>query len=171
MATFVPDSDYDIFVSYAHVNNRPYPGNEEGWVSTLIKVIRHGLSEKLGREDSYSLWMDTQLSRHSPITPEIIKTLRKSATMLIILSPGDLASECCLREKNPFLSTVQDRLRSGSRTFIVEMDRLEDNKRPPEFGDLLGYRFWVAENEGEPPRTLGIPNLDENYYKRANRLY
>lgn len=170
MPAFVPDSEYDIFVSYAHVDNQPDPGKEEGWVSTLIKVIMNRLSKKLGREDAYSLWMDPELSRHSPITPEIIAALRKSATMLVILSPGYLASEWCLREKNAFLCAAQDRVRSGSRTFIVEMDRLESSQPPVEFGELLGYRFWAADRKGGPSHTFGIPNLDESFYKKVNEL-
>jgi hypothetical protein len=114
--------------------------------------------------------MDPELSQHSPITPEIIATIQNSATMLVILSPGYLASEWCLRERNIFLSAVRNQKRSGSRTFIVEMDRLEDNQRPPEFGDLLGYRFWVADGHGGPPHTLGTPKPDDRYYKKANKL-
>ena len=33
---FVPGYNNDIFVSYAHVDNEPLPGVEEGWVSILI---------------------------------------------------------------------------------------------------------------------------------------
>ena len=170
MSAFVPDCEHDIFISYAHVDNQPDPGKNEGWVSTLIKVVRNRLSQKLGRSDAYSLWMDPQLSRHCSITPEIINALQKSATMLVILSPGYLESEWCLREKNAFLSKVQDRVRSGSRTFIVEIDKLERAQRPSEFGDLLGYRFWVADGEGATPRTFGIPDLDQSYYNKVNEL-
>jgi hypothetical protein len=57
--------------------------------------------------------------------------------------------------------------------FIVERDKTEFNKRPPEFQKLLGYRFWVQEKDGAPTRTLGLPkpNPDDfRYYDSLNTL-
>ena len=61
---FIPNYKYDIFVSYAHVDDQPLPGAEEGWVTTLIKGLKTGLNQKLGRSDIYRLWIDHELSRH-----------------------------------------------------------------------------------------------------------
>jgi len=171
---FVPYCEHDIFVSYAHVDDEPAPGVEKGWVTTLVEGLRGELARKLGRSDSCSIWMDHQLSRHVQITPEIMDTLQKTAILLVILSPGYIASEWCERERCTFLAMVQERVRSGSRVFIVEFD--EVTERPCEFEDLLGYRFWVRGQEGEPPRTLGMPQLnpdnlrDQPYYDRLNKL-
>jgi hypothetical protein len=69
---------------------------------------------------------------------------------------------------------VQERARSGSRVFIVEFDKVTD--RPHEFEGLLGYRFWVEDQAGKPPRTLGMPQLnpdslrDQPYYDKLNQL-
>jgi hypothetical protein len=129
MATFVPDSAYDVFVSYAHVNDEPDPGQDEGWVSTFVSVIKKRLFEKLGRPDACSLWMDPELSKHSPFTPEIRTALEKSATMLVILSPGYLASKSCLWEKNEFNNIIKGRRRPNSRIFLVEIDRVDPLQR------------------------------------------
>ena len=37
---------WDIFISYAHVNDEPLPGVDEGWITTFVK----GLKTYLGRE-------------------------------------------------------------------------------------------------------------------------
>src|SRR5262249_52922756 len=61
----------------------------------------------------------------------------------------------------------------GSSVFLVELDKVAREDRPAEFRDLIGYRFWVQDKEGEPPRTLGMPapNLEEQaYYDWLNRL-
>lgn len=171
---FVPYCEYDIFVSYARVDDEPAPGVEKGWVTTLVEGLRKELARKLGRSDSCSLWMDHQLSRHVQITPEITDTLQRTAILLVILSPGYIASEWCKRERCTFLDMVRERVRSGSRVFIVEFDKVAE--RPQEFEGLLGYRFWVVDQEGKPPRTLGMPRpnpddvRDQPYYDNLNQL-
>lgn len=157
---FVPGCEHDIFVSYAHVDDVPFPGTEKGWVTTLVETLRVLLAQKLGRSDAYSLWMDHQLSRHENLTPEILGNLERSATLLVILSPGYLASEWCLREKDSFLESLAGSPLSGSRIFLIERDRVDYAERPEQFGDLLGYRFWVQEGEGEPVKILGVPQAD-----------
>lgn len=157
---FVPGCEHDIFVSYAHVDDLPFPGTEKGWVTTLVETLRVLLAQKLGRRDSYSLWMDHQLSRHEKLTPEILNNLKGSATLLVILSPGYLASEWCLREKDSFLESLAGSPLSGSRIFLIERDKVDYEERPEQFEDLLGYRFWVQEGEGEPVQVLGVPRAD-----------
>ena len=154
---YVPDHQHDIFVSYAHVDDQPFPGVEHGWVTTLIESLQVLLAQKLGRRDAFSLWMDHQLSRHAQLTPEILDNLGQTATLLVILSPGYLASDWCLREKDSFLGRLEGRVREGSRIFIVERDKVDFEERPPQFSDLFGYRFWVQEGQGGPPRILGSP--------------
>lgn len=103
---YVPDCKHDIFVSYAHVDDLPFPGTEKGWVTTVVESLQILLAQKLGRRDAFDLWMDHQLSRHVQLTPEILHHLEQTATLLVILSPGYLASEWCLREKDTFLSKL-----------------------------------------------------------------
>jgi hypothetical protein len=170
---FVPEFKNDVFVSYAHVDDEPMPGAKEGWVTTLIKGLRTGLSQKLGRSDVFELWIDHKLSRNVKITPQIMEMLQQTATLIVILSPGYLASDWCQREADTFLKFIGERVRSGSRVFIVERDKFEDSKRPPEFSELLGYRFWVQDREDSPPRILGFPepNPDDiRYYDKLNEL-
>ena len=126
---FVPGYDHDIFVSYAHVDNQTLPGVKNGWVTTLVEGLRIELSRKLGRSQDLSLWMDHQLAGNVRITPEIMGNLQKSATLLFILSPGYLASEWCNREQRTFLKAMQERVRSRTRVFLVDLDDLPLNLR------------------------------------------
>ncbi len=170
---YVPGFDYDIFVSYAHVDDLPDVEGEDGWVTTLVKVLQNRLAQALGRREAFSLWMDHQLARHVEITPKIVTSLEKTATLMAVLSPGYLASEWCGRERETFLKMVNERAQSGSRVFIVERDKVERDDRPEEFGELLGYRFWVQDRPGRPPRILGTPRPlpdDTGYYDILNDL-
>ncbi len=169
---FVPHYDYDIFVSYAHVDDEPLAGADKGWISTLISCVKTRLAQILGRSDAYSLWMDHELASHVKITPQIMDTLSRTATLIIVLSPGYVASEWCKREKDTFLNLVKEC--GGSRVFVVERDMVEEHERPSELSDLKGFKFWRRDREGKPPRILGSPKpeypADREYYNLVDDL-
>src|SRR4029453_1087542 len=71
LMAFVPPHTCDIFVSYAHVDDRPAPGTNTGWVTTLVQGLTWYLAQKLGRSDAFTLWMDHELAGNVPLTPEI----------------------------------------------------------------------------------------------------
>ena len=93
MTTYVPHYKHDIFVSYAHVDNEPIAGMDTRWVTNLITGLKPLLGKKLGRADAYSLWMDYELRGNEPITPHLLEQVQDAAILLLILSPGYLASE------------------------------------------------------------------------------
>lgn len=173
MTVFVPGYNNDIFVSYAHVDNEPLPGAEEGWVSTLMKGLKTRLAQRLGRKEAFVAWRDPELSAHEPLTPQLLEALKQAATLLIVLSPGYLASEWCQREREIFLQLTRQQVRAGSRIFVVEREQIQPAEKPEELRELLGYPFWVVEHEGEPPRILGEPRPDPDdlrYYNKVTDL-
>lgn len=174
MSAFVLGYQHDIFVSYAHVDDLTYPSiDASGWVATLIAGLNVKLSQKLGRSDLFSLWKDEQLSPNKPLTPEILNALKQSATLVIILSPGYMASPWCQREMQTFWQELVQRINSNSRIFVVERDKLEIDEKPKALEELLGYQFWLQDREGKAPRTLGDPIPDPHdrlYYDKLGDL-
>ncbi len=172
MSALVPGFKYDIFVSYAHVDNQPHPGTDEGWVSTLVEGLKVYLGEELGTRD-FSLWIDNRLPGNEPLTSEILNALKQSATLLIVLSKGYLKSDWCTRERSVFLEAVNQHGGSEAVVFVVERVKVE---KPAEIADILGYFFWLDGGEGNPVKKLGdpIPNpknpADEPYYTRLKKL-
>jgi hypothetical protein len=155
---FVPGYRHDVFVSYAHVDDIPLGGAEKGWVTTLIGNLETFLRRKLGDgAQETSIWMDYELSGNQPFPGNIEEALRGSATLLVILSPGYLASPWCGRERDTFSAAVRDRIASGSRIFRVESDEIALDSLPEPFRELLGYRFWARERDQRAARTLGLP--------------
>jgi len=110
---YVPGYAHDIFVSYAQVDDLSDEEGVDGWVTTLIKKLRNRLAQLLGRQDNFSLWFDHHLAHHVNITPEITRTLENTATLVVVFSPGYLASEWCNRERDSFLRLVQKRMDGG----------------------------------------------------------
>jgi hypothetical protein len=163
----------DLFVSYAHVDDKPEEGFESGWVSTLVRSLKNELARKLGRPDAASVWMDHQLATNCRVTPEIEDRIRRCALLLLVLSEGYLASVWCLRELQEFLAREIGRRRgTTSNIFVVEYARIQ---RPPELSDLLGKRFWeVDPDDDKRTRTIGFPEVDpadrRRYYNLLNDL-
>jgi TIR domain len=170
---YVPQYEYDIFVSYAHVDDDPLPGANEGWVSTLVRSLKTRLAQKLGRSDAYSLWMDHELSGSEPVTSQIAGKLQGAATLVVVLSPGYVASAWCQRERDAFRSVVREH--GSGRVFVVERDKVDDTDRPEEFKELKGFRFWVRDRAGKA-RILGTPRpnpdnpTDQEYYNQIDDL-
>src|SRR5271157_6092502 len=106
---FLPGYKHDIFVSYAHNDNKPYVESDIGWVKNLIKILRTRVVELLG-SDSVDIWMDYELRGNDAVTPTIMEDLAHSAILLFVSSESYLASSWCRNELNGFLnSSVGDR--------------------------------------------------------------
>ncbi len=164
---YVPHYKNDIFVSYACVDDEPFAGADKGWVTTLITGLKILLGKKLGSPELFSLWMDHELRGNTPATPHICKQLETSALFVLILSPAYQVSQWCQFELNTLLAIAGT---DSGRIFVVEHDIVEE--RSAHLSDLLGYRFWVRNEFGQP-RTLAIPkpNPEElEYYQRLNDL-
>ena len=166
MPAYVPNYEFDVFVSYAHVDDESM-GAVRGWVSTVIGYLKALMAQRLGRSDIFNIWFDRgELSGNDPITPEIHARLEKSATILIFLSPGYLASTWCQQELERFVNRAGE---NSSKIFVIELNKLD---RPQSLKDLRGYQFWYLDENGHE-RRLGSPFPDPNdpnspYYKRTN---
>jgi len=160
----------DVFVSYAQIDDRPVPGARDGWICTFVDALKLFLAQQIGRAEILKVWRDLQIPGHAPLTAEIISAVRESATLLVVLSEGYLASDWCRREASEFLNLVG---KASRRVFVVERMPVDPSRKPGELQDLVGYRFWVRDRDDLPARTLGvpIPSADESeYYHRLNRL-
>jgi hypothetical protein len=160
---FIPGFDHDLFVSYAHLDNDPmgvevegWVKPSDGWVDALVKKVQSELSKRVG-SGQVRAYMDPQLDGNRPITPELLSAVRRSALLMVVMSPSYLHSEWCKRERHAFLATVQSRVESGS-VFVVHARQVERKDIPSEFGDLLGYPFWMRDSDVGADRPLGIPN-------------
>jgi TIR domain len=158
--------DYDIFVSYAHVDDLPLPGAAQGWVTTFTTCLKTKLAQKLGRNDAYALWMDHELRGGQPITPHILEKVRRSAMLFVVLSPGYIASSWCRRELDTFHGLIAEG--QARHVFVVELDPVEKAELPPALADLKRSRFWIADRNSGSPRTVGTPIPDGEYYSAVD---
>ncbi len=152
---------YDIFISYAHVDDEPQPPAKAGWVTTFVKGLKTKLNQELGRKDAYSLWMDYELRGNQAVTPKIHSTLDEASTLVLFLSPGHLASQWCREELSRFAKRVGT---TGGRIFTVWLRPVEE--MPEVLADLGQYQFWREDHKGNA-RTMASPvpdPTDRAYY-------
>jgi hypothetical protein len=174
---YVPSYAHDLFVSYAWVDDRTdsKDDDDKGWVSSLVEQLRIRVEELLGRIDSVSIWQDDQLAKNVDFDRAITTTLGETAMLLVIFSPGYLASDWCRRERDTFLRWMRDRLESGSRLFLVHRDMIdgslpEEFGKPNEFKNLIGYQFWVEENRRSRPLERYRKSDEDVYRSKLNEL-
>jgi hypothetical protein len=168
---FIPGYDFDIFVSYAHVDNQPFLQHATGWVSTLVGHLQNELGQKLGRPDAAKVWFDSHhLRGNHALTTEIAGRLQSAALFVAVLSPGYTSSQWCQEEARLF-----EKAPGGldKRIFAVEKAPLDDGMTPPALlRGLRAYRFWYRDSD-QQPRTLAMPTprSDEiNYFRQVEDL-
>jgi len=168
---WLPEFEYDLFVSYAHIDDEPNVGQPYGWVTVLKDNLKKALDRRLGTKSN--IWMDQRLVSQARLSAPIVDGLRQAAGLLVIASRAYLKSYWCGRERGGFLDGLQDRRTAQRPIFIVECDDLDGASLPEAFGDCIPVKFWQRENDGAAPQRLGDPlpgSEDRTYWARLNDL-
>ena len=61
-------TEYDIFVSYAHVDNKPFD-NPQGWVDSFVERLSLRLEQLIGKQPA--VWRDKRLQGNEYFTGSI----------------------------------------------------------------------------------------------------
>ena len=90
---YIPGFENDIFVSYAH-------GDDRGWIDRLIDSLRPVLKRSLGIEPTF--WIDKlDLHPYEDFRREIPSSIESSAMFLFFPSPSYIRSDYCVRQECP----------------------------------------------------------------------
>lgn len=168
---FVLGYEHDVFISYAHVDDRPFdaigPDQSSGWVTTLVRHLENYLAQEIGRAEGFTVWKDKyNLHGNDTLTAEIAAELERTALFVAILSPSYLASRWCRDEARLFTRYFTGEL--AGRVFVVEKAPLDDDAIvPQELSGRRNYRFWYVDSNKQP-RTFArpMPQQEEIQYFR-----
>ena len=130
------DIEYDIFISYTQLDNKPLTKGEEGWISSFHYTFETYLSQLLGREPK--IWRDAKLRGNDEFDKEIVSILHKTTILLTVISPRYFKSEWCMKELNEFLKGTGG---NTSRIFKVIKTDVPHQQNPDEIRNLKGYKF------------------------------
>lgn len=147
----------DTFLSYANIDDEPVPGSstETGWVSVFHETLEREVRQRLGRKDVV-LWKDHKLAYDQSLSRQLMDTVRSSAILVVMLSPGYVRSDWCGRERKAFLEAI--RARGDAPVFVVAKEPVADASVPEELCDRKRFLFY----SGKDNITFGhpIPNPD-----------
>jgi hypothetical protein len=158
-----------LFISYAHIDNRPLTPEQKGWISRFHASLEALLSMRLGQ--AAKIWRDDKLQGNDVFADEIIDQFAKTAVLISVLTPRYLNSEWCTREVREFCARAEQ---SGGlvvdnkvRIFKVLKTPVDTQESlPAVVRDILGYEFFTLE-DGTPLEL--DPAYGEKFLQDYNR--
>ena len=167
--------EYDIFISYAHIDNQPLDVGLKGWVETLHDRLRVRLAQLLGEEAR--IWRDLKLQGNDVFAETLIGNIAKAAILVSIISPRYVKSEWCLRELDKFceLAKMNIGLQIGDklRIFKVVKTHIPHEQHPGMLQGSLGYEFYEydqARNRAKEFSSEIVPARDIRYWEKLDDL-
>ena len=164
----VPGCRHDVFVSYAHGDDKPVAGAQSGFVSQLVTDLKTEVSRKV-RNDVDIWWDHCKLVGDTRVTPEIMAAASESASIIVVASPAYLRSEWCERERSAFCQKAANR---QSGIFLVGLEPIDQGQLPTTLRDLNPYEFYRTLDDGRTTRPLrtDFQQDKEPYYNRLSQL-
>jgi hypothetical protein len=159
--------EQNLFISYAHIDNRPLTPGENGWVTRFHGTLKAILSMRMGRDAE--IWRDDKLQGNDVFSSEIVARFKRSAALVSIVTSRYLKSEWCTREAHEFCQCAQQSgglvIGNKSRVFKVIKTPVEDQESlPTPMRDILGYEFFTVKD--------GVPlEFDSAYGQEYGQLY
>ena len=159
----VPGFEYDIFISYAHIDNAKFPGQDSGWIQNFYENLNLMLAKRFGRMGIVKIWWDTKkIDGSIEFDDSIKKGIEKSAIIICLHSPGYMKSPWCLKELDTFYKKAEAEktgLKVGDRSRIihVKMNNIPKTEWPKEFLGTTGFPFHDAkerEDFGDPLKLM-----------------
>ena len=158
----IPGFEYDIFISYAHIDNAKFPGQKSGWIQAFYENLNLMLAKRFGRMGKVKIWWDTKkIDGSIEFDDSIKKGIEKSAIIICLHSPGYMKSPWCLKELDTFHKKAEAEktgLKVGDRSRIihVKLNNIPKMEWPKEFSGTTGFPFHDAkekEDFGDPLKT------------------
>lgn len=149
MTAYVPGFKYDIFISYAHLNNVDPKGTNWGWVDSFHYKLEYYLALKSGRMGEIKIWYDKELDGTQLFDDVISQKIRSSALFLALASKPYYKSEYCCSELKEFYNTAEgnpELLKVENRYRIVHvlLQNIPVSGWLPEFGRTPAFTFHDA---------------------------
>lgn len=158
----------DVFISYAHLDDKPLAEGEKGWITEFHNLLHARLLQTIGHE--LSVWRDERLTGNEFFAREIEAQLPKLKVMVSIVTPLYVESVWCKRELNVFYKAADQNggvaIGNKSRIFKVvktPVDKDAIEQLPDDiqkiFDEILDYKFYKWEPTGRF-KELGFSSVD-----------
>ena len=167
----------DIFISYAHIDNKPLTEGQKGWITSFHQALEIRLTQLLGDEPEF--WRDeSNLRGNDQFANAIVVRLQRIAVLITMLTPRYVNSDWCMKEVKWFCRGAEHTggvvsPRNMSRIFKVMKTPVPLERQPQELQSMLGYEFYQFDSVTGVPREFIFnsgSNLEINYWNKLNDL-
>lgn len=166
--------EYDVFISYAHLDNKTASDRERGWVDLFKDSLEIALDQMHGQAGQFKLWYDDRNLDGSMLFDERIKKgIDDSAVMLCFSSPAYFKSKYCTKERLWFLDKaaresygvqVDDR----HRMVTLFLNQIPRGSWPDDYQGRTGFPFYEAAHKQDLGMRL-LPD-EREFIRQLNGL-
>lgn len=169
--------DYDLFISYAHIDDLSPFGEEKGWIDLLHARLSVLLGQALGYEPR--IWRDGhRLQGNDELGGAIGAGVTRSLLLVPVISPRYVQSDWCNREMDAFHAAQPAAPAPGSpafrsRVFKVVKTPLPEHLRerePAHIRNLIGYQFYGEDESSGVLTEFSPAPTDKQYWRTLGRL-
>ena len=169
--------DYDLFLSYAHIDDLNPFGEEKGWISLLHERLSVLLGQALGYEPR--IWRDGHsLQGNDYLGGALDAGVTRSLLLVPVISPRYVQSEWCNHEMDAFHAAQARAEAPGapgyrSRVFKVVKTPLPEHLRgsePAHIRNLIGYQFYGEDESSGVLTEFSPAPTDKQYWRTLHRL-
>ncbi|MEO6730646.1 MAG: hypothetical protein ABIN01_05475 [Ferruginibacter sp.] len=178
--SYLNNFKYDVFLSYAHADNKTLNDSEDGWITQFYKQFKLQLDRYLDGTNTAEVWCDHELRKNYAFDDRIEKVIKNSAIFLAFTSNSFYRSEyCCDKELAVFYQTATEddnlglKIDDSNRLFQIQLLNKPHAQWPKEFQGVGCYEMFRYSNPNSLKRDedQGItlsPELDPKEYN--NRI-
>src|SRR5690349_19843428 len=105
---YIEGYTYDIFISYAHLDNQKIFHEAQGWIEEFYTQLNMLMTRRIGKANTIKFWWDNKKLDGSMVFDDFIdESIQQSAIMICLVSPAYLQSEYCSKELKSFYDKAQ----------------------------------------------------------------
>ena len=143
--SYVSIFKYDIFISYARVDNDTAAETELGWVDLFHNNLEVTLNKAIGKK-SIKIWRDKEISGNQVFDDTIQTAVNNSAVFIAITSKGYINSTYCMEELGSFYKKADAeiaglKVKDNSRIFNILIQNIPHEEWPQELIGTSGFPF------------------------------
>jgi predicted RNase H-like HicB family nuclease len=164
----------DLFISYAHIDNKPLTPEQQGWITRFHASLEALLSMRMGGKAR--IWRDNKLQGNDVFGREIVDQFAKTAVLVSVLTPRYLKSDWCNKEVAEFCKRAEESggmvIANKARIFKVLKAPVDTQESLPQVvKDVLGYEFFTIEDG--TPLELDLAygeKFGQDYHRKVGKL-
>lgn len=134
--------EYDVFISYAAIDDEPLADNARGWISLFAHNLEMVLASRLGGRENLRIYFDRRNLAGNHQLQELLDAVSKSAVFVAVTSPSYAIRDWPKRELAAFLQGSTD----SQRLFAIEYLPLDAGETHPQaLNERKRLKFWEVD--------------------------